>query len=141
DLKRDSRAGKRHGSFRETLAARGAPLADEEIHPGASSVEAGRFALERLLARSPGLDAVYFSNDDMALGGYFHCLAHAIAIPSRLAIFGYNGLDLGRAMPQPLSTIQTPRVATGQVAAQLVVENASSQVVDLGFELIEGATA
>jgi LacI family gluconate utilization system Gnt-I transcriptional repressor len=27
------------------------------------------------------------------------------------------------------------------VAAQLVVHNAPSQVVDLGFELIEGATA
>ena len=34
-----------------------------------------------------------------------------------------------------------PRVATGQVAAQLVVTNAPPQVVDLGFELIEGATA
>ncbi|SCW41351.1 substrate-binding protein-like domain-containing protein [Rhizobium mongolense subsp. loessense] len=104
-------------------------------------MENGRLGLERLLARTADLDAVYFSNDDMALGGYFHCLATGVSIPSQLAIFGYNGLDIGRATPQPLSTIRTPRVETGKVAAQLVVNNAPSQVVDLGFELIEGATA
>jgi LacI family gluconate utilization system Gnt-I transcriptional repressor len=141
DLDRDTRAGKRFSSFCETLSAGSTPLVDREIHAAASSVENGRLGLERLLARTPNLDAVYFSNDDMALGGYFHCLARGISIPSQLAIFGYNGLDIGRVTPQPFSTIRTPRVATGQVAAKLVVENASPQVVDLGFELIEGATA
>ncbi|CAN7735107.1 LacI family DNA-binding transcriptional regulator [Phyllobacterium sp. LjRoot231] len=141
DLDRDTRAGKRYSSFCETLSANGVPLADREIHIGASSVENGRLALDQLLARSPDIEAVYFSNDDMALGGYFHCMARGIAIPSQLAIFGYNGLDIGRVMPQALSTVRTPRVATGQVAAQLIVDNAPPRVVDLGFELIEGATA
>ncbi len=140
DLERDTRAGKRFGGFCETLGSAGFPLADREIHAGASSVESGRLGLERLLARQPDLDAVYFSNDDMALGGYFHCLARGISIPSQLAIFGYNGLDIGRVTPQPLSTIRTPRVSTGRVAAELVVANAPPQVIDLGFELIEGAT-
>ncbi|MCX8281418.1 LacI family DNA-binding transcriptional regulator [Phyllobacterium sp. 0TCS1.6C] len=141
DLKRDTRAAKRHASFRDALVDNGAGLAGEEIHPGRSSVEEGRGALSRLLARHPDLDAVYFSNDDMALGGYFHCLAQGIAIPGQLAIFGYNGLDIGKAMPQPLSTIRTPRAATGEVAAKLIVDKAPPQIVDLGFELITGATA
>jgi LacI family transcriptional regulator, gluconate utilization system Gnt-I transcriptional repressor len=141
DLDRDTRAGKRYSSFCETLIANGVPLADQEIYREASSVERGRLGLDNLLARTPDMDAVYFSNDDMALGGYFHCLARGIVIPSQLAIFGYNGLDLGRVMPQALSTIRTPRVATGQMAAELIVHNAPSQGIDLGFELIEGATA
>lgn len=141
DLKRDTRAGKRFGGFCETLGSAGFPLVDREIHVGASSVESGRLGLERLLARHSDLEAVYFSNDDMALGGYFHCLARGILVPSQLSIFGYNGLDIGRVTPQPLSTIRTPRVSTGRVAAELVVANAPPQVIDLGFELIEGATA
>ncbi|WEX91350.1 LacI family DNA-binding transcriptional regulator [Sinorhizobium garamanticum] len=140
DLDRDTRARKRFGGFCEALGAAGFALVDREICAGGSSVESGRLGLERLLARS-SLDAVYFSNDDMALGGYFHCLARGISIPSQLAIFGYNGLDIGRVTPQPLSTIRTPRVETGRVAAELVVTDAPPQVVDLGFELIEGATA
>jgi LacI family gluconate utilization system Gnt-I transcriptional repressor len=141
DIDRDTRAGKRYSSFCDTLSANGMPLVDQEIYREASSVERGRLGLDRLLARTPDIDAVYFSNDDMALGGYFHCLARGIVIPSELAIFGYNGLDLGRVMPQALSTIRTPRVAAGQLAAKLIMDNASPQVVDLGFELIEGATA
>ncbi|QND28831.1 LacI family DNA-binding transcriptional regulator [Sinorhizobium meliloti] len=141
DLGRDTRAGKRFEGFREALNLAGVPLLDREIRAGASSVGSGRAGLEQLLRRAPGLDAVYFSNDDMALGGYFHCLARTIPVPTRLALFGHNGLDIGQATPQPLTTIRTPRVATGKLAAELVINDHPSHVADLGFELIEGATA
>jgi LacI family gluconate utilization system Gnt-I transcriptional repressor len=91
--------------------------------------------------RNADLDAVYFSNDDMALGGYFHCLAAGLSIPGRIALFGYNGLDITAAMPQPLSTIRTPRLRIGQVAAERLGAGGPAETVDLGFELIEGATA
>jgi len=77
----------------------------------------------------------------MAFGGYFYCLGRGITVPSDLAIFGYNGLAIGRVLPQPLSTIRTPRVEIGAIAAQLVAQKAPSQRVDLGFELVPGATA
>lgn len=141
DLTKDKRAAKRYAGFREGLSAAGLALAGEERVASPSSVEAGRHGLESLLARVPDLDAAYFSNDDMALGGYFHCLAHGIAVPGRLALFGYNGLDVGRLMPQPLATIRTPRVEAGATAARLLCAGGPAIVVDLGFELIEGATA
>ncbi|MDX1201939.1 LacI family DNA-binding transcriptional regulator [Sinorhizobium medicae] len=141
DLDLDTRAGKRFTGFCEALNLAGSRLAGREIRAGASSVESGRAGLKQLLERAPGLDAVYFSNDDMALGGYFHCLANRIAVPADLALFGHNGLDIGQAIPQPLASIRTPRVATGKLAAELVINEAPPQVADLGFELIEGATA
>ncbi|WP_245434973.1 LacI family DNA-binding transcriptional regulator [Mesorhizobium sp. WSM3879] len=140
DLSRDLRAAKRFAGFRSALAEAGLEVAAEEIIPSSSSIEAGRDGLGRLLGRAPDLDAVYFSNDDMAIGGYFHCLARGIAIPGRLAIFGYNGLDVARAAPQPLSTIRTPRVAVGETGARLVCSDGPPTKIDLGFELIEGAT-
>ena len=140
DLSRDLRAAKRFAGFRSALGEVGIEVAVEEIVPASSSIEAGRDGLARLLERGPHLDAVYFSNDDMAMGGYFHCLARGIAIPDRLAIFGYNGLDVARSAPQPLSTILTPRVAVGEMGARLVCSDGPPTTVDLGFELIEGAT-
>lgn len=136
----DLRAAKRFAGFRAALGEAGLSVIGEEIIPAASSIEAGRDGLARLLRRCPDLDAVYFSNDDMAIGGYFHCLAHGITIPDGLAIFGYNGLDVARSAPQPLSTILTPRVAVGEIGARLVCSEGPSAVVDIGFELIEGAT-
>ena len=141
DLDRDLRAGKRLAGFAAALDAAGHPLRDREILAGPSSAAAGREALGRLLARNADLDAVYFSNDDMALGGYFHCLAAGLSIPGRIALFGYNGLDITVAMPQPLSPIRTPRLRIGQVAAERLGAGGPAETVDLGFELIEGATA
>jgi len=49
-----------------------------------------------MLERTPSLDAGYFSNDDMAIGGYFFCLSHRIKIPDRIALLGYSGLEAER---------------------------------------------
>jgi LacI family gluconate utilization system Gnt-I transcriptional repressor len=141
DLERDKRAGKRYAAFRDTLLEAGFPLSDLQTAPAGSSVEVGRVGLEALLARSPRLDAVYFSNDDMAIGGYFHCLSRDISIPGELALFGYNGLNIATVAPQPLTTIRTPRTLVGKVGAELVISAAPAQTIDLGFELIVGATA
>jgi LacI family gluconate utilization system Gnt-I transcriptional repressor len=97
--------------------------------------------LAQLLKRQPALDAIYFSNDDLALGGYFHCLEHGINVPGTLALFGYNGLEITHLTPSPLSTIRTPRIAMGKVGANLLLAGGPSTVVDLGFELIVGATS
>jgi LacI family gluconate utilization system Gnt-I transcriptional repressor len=140
DLSRDLRAAKRFAGFRSALEEAGLKVAAQEIIPASSSIEAGRDGLARLLERGISLDAVYFSNDDMAIGGYFHCLARGIAIPGQLAIFGFNGLDVARSAPQPLSTILTPRVAVGENGARLVCSEGPPARIDLGFELIEGAT-
>lgn len=140
DIAQDTRAGKRLAGFRETLAEAGLALAGEEIRAVRSSVGEGRAGLAALSARQPQLDAVYFSNDDMALGGYFHCLEAGISVPGQLAIMGFNGLDIARHTPQPLTTIETPRVEIGRIAAQLVLDDAVQQAVDCGFCLVAGAT-
>lgn len=141
DIRGDIRAGKRLEGFRAVLHENGLNFVDQEFHPSmASSVEAGRVGVARLLKRQSGLDAIYFSNDDLALGGYFHCLEHDISVPRDLALFGYNGLEITRLTPQPLSTIRTPRVAMGKVGANLLLSGGPSTIVDVGFELVVGAT-
>jgi LacI family gluconate utilization system Gnt-I transcriptional repressor len=141
DIRIDIRAGKRLEGFRAVMRENGLRLADEEFYPsGRSSVEAGRIGLERLLKRQAGLDAIYFSSDDLALGGYFHCVERGISIPSGLALFGYNGLEITRVMPQPLSTIRPPRMAMGIAGANLLLSGGPPTIVDVGFELVVGAT-
>ena len=61
-------------------------------------------------------------------------------MPSQLAIMGYNGLDIGRFAPQPLTTLRTPRTEIGEIGARMVMEDGDPQVVSLPFELVKGAT-
>ena len=142
DILVDLRAAKRLQGFQAAMRENGLDVVDQEFFPTAgSTVEAGRIGLARLLERQPELDAIYFSNDDLALGGYFHCLEHNIAIPGTLALFGYNGLEITRLTPQPLSTIRTPLIAMGKIGARLLLADGPPTVMDLGFELIAGATS
>ncbi|MDQ0456751.1 LacI family DNA-binding transcriptional regulator [Rhizobium paknamense] len=140
DLERDTRSAKRFSGFLEGLAAAGLTLAAREICDAPSSVGAGKAGLAALLARHADLDAVYFSNDDMALGGYFHCLAVGLSVPGDLSLIGFNALDICRHTPQPIASVLTPRIETGQRAAELFLNDAPAQTLDLGFTLIPGGT-
>ncbi len=88
---------------------------------------------------------IVYSNDDMAVGGLFHCMEQGIAVPDQLALFGFNGLEIGRALPQPLSTIRSNRFLIGQKAVEVIladpVRPEKPTIIDTGFELFEGATA
>lgn len=121
DLEHDSRAGVRLQGLAETLATVGLAVPEVHLTGGASSVGAGRAGLAALLARVPDLDAVVFSNDDMAVGGVFHCWSAEIALPQDLAIFGFNGLEVGQALPQPLSTLRSNRERIGQLAVAAIL--------------------
>lgn len=142
----DRRARLRFEGMEEALKENGLAFADTQLHEGATSTLAGREMLAALLARSPDLDVVVFSNDDMALGGVFHCYAAGIALKEQLAVFGFNGLDIGASLPVPLSTIRSQRFEIGKVAAEKILEDPARRadppaVIDIGYEIVTGATA
>lgn len=145
DWTRDLRARLRYDGFCEALAAGGAALVAQTRADGPSSARAGRDKLAELLGQAPGLDAVYFSNDDMAVGGVFHCLGAGVVVKEQLAIFGFNGLDIGEALPTPLSTVRSNRYLIGRLAVEKILEGGprltSPVVIDTGFEIVVGATA
>jgi LacI family gluconate utilization system Gnt-I transcriptional repressor len=145
DWLRDRRARLRFDGLVAALREAGLSFVDIALHDGPSSTMAGRQTLATLLARAPSIDVAVFSNDDMAVGGVFHCLAEAIVIKKRLAIFGFNGLSIGAALPLPLSTIRSHRFEIGETAARMVLDNEGSSgeptIVDIGYEIVVGATA
>jgi len=141
----DLRGGKRRQGFLRALDEHGLALHGEFIAPQPSSVLLGRSGLASLLARYPELDAVYFSNDDMAVGGLMHCLRAGIEVPRRLALAGFNGLEIGEATPLRLTTVKSPRYEIGRLAADHILARLEGGEPplrsDLGCEFIAGETA
>jgi LacI family transcriptional regulator, gluconate utilization system Gnt-I transcriptional repressor len=144
DWQSDRRARLRYDGLCQALAESGISIAAHAIAEGQSSVATGRQQTE-LLCRTSKVDVAVYSNDDMAVGGIFHCMAAGIRLPDQLAIFGFNGLDIGRELPQPLSTMRSNRFLIGQKSIEAIMlsperpETKSS--IDTGFEIFEGATA
>ncbi len=141
----DDRARARYEGLCTSLREAGLSLIAEHRYPGPSSTKAGRDTLEILLSAHPELDVVIFPNDDMAMGGIFHCMHAGITVREQLAIFGFNGLDIGQAMPMPLSTILSKRFLIGKTAAEKLLESrerpSEKTIINTGFDIIEGATA
>ena len=145
DWTADRRARFRYEGLRGALRESGLSLVAERLSPGASSTEAGRATLEHLLSARPDVDVVVFSNDDMAVGGVFHCMAAGIQPKRDLGLFGFNGLDIGQALPRALSTVRSNRYLIGRLAAEKILERPTrlegGEVIDTGFEICEGDTA
>ena len=146
DLVLDQRARARYQGLCETLTEEaGLPLVAECRTGKPSSTLEGRKNLARLLAENTHIDAVAFSNDDMAVGGFMHCLAAGIAVPEQLALIGFNGLEIGQALPKSLTTVFSNRFAIGRTTVEMLLSEPKrpqeTRIIDAGFSIIEGATA
>jgi LacI family gluconate utilization system Gnt-I transcriptional repressor len=146
DLEADRRAGKRREGFLAAARETGASITAELTAPAPSSVALGRELTARLLAEAPERpQAICYSNDDMAVGGFFHCMAAGLDVPGDLAICGFNGLDIGQQLPCPLTTIESGRTGIGEQAAAMILSrfhgSPTPTRLDTGFRLLRGASA
>lgn len=120
-LDRDTRAAKRYQGYKAALDAAGKSITVEAVRGEGSSVAAGKALTADLLRTAPDLDAIYYSNDDLAIGGLFHCMEAQIPVPDQLILAGFNGLDLTTSLPAPIATTRTSRRDIGKEAAKAIL--------------------
>jgi LacI family transcriptional regulator, gluconate utilization system Gnt-I transcriptional repressor len=136
----DHRARKRMEGFEAALHSAGVPLVDREFYSGGSALLKGREMTAAILARSPDLDFLYYSNDMIGAGGLLYCLAQGIDVPGRLGLAGFNGVELLDGLPRKLATMDACRADIGARAAAIIAAGAAGQVVELFPTLEPGDT-
>ena len=125
NYKFDFTARKRFKAFADVLDESGLNLVKTVIGREPSSPLLGRRLTSELLDVAERIDAIYYSNDDMAVGGLMHCLANGIPVPDSVALCGYSGFSLTYALPMQLTTVVSPRFEIGREAARYIVERLS----------------
>ncbi|WP_126975164.1 LacI family DNA-binding transcriptional regulator [Frigidibacter oleivorans] len=131
----DHRARKRMEGFEAGLAEAGLALADREFYSGGSALAKGREMTQAMLARSPDLDFLYYSNDMIGAGGLLWCLGQGLDVPGKIGLAGFNGVDLLDGLPVRLATMDACRREIGQQAAKIVAGQSGSGLI--GGERIE----
>jgi LacI family transcriptional regulator, gluconate utilization system Gnt-I transcriptional repressor len=131
----DHRARKRLEGFVAGLAEGGVELEDREFYSGGSALLKGREMTEVMLARSPDLDFLYYSNDMIGAGGLLYCLDKGIDVPNRLGLAGFNGVDLLEGLPRRLATMDACRRDIGRRAASIIAGHSETGLI--GGERIE----
>nr|WP_321445601.1 LacI family DNA-binding transcriptional regulator [uncultured Cohaesibacter sp.] len=121
---RDLRANKRFQAFANYVQGAGGQIVDKRIADEGSSIKLGSQLAEEMLGAPHRLDAIYCSNDDIAAGVLMYCMGHSISIPDDIALAGFNGLSFLEALPQRVTTTETPRYEMGSAAANYIVSEA-----------------
>jgi LacI family transcriptional regulator, gluconate utilization system Gnt-I transcriptional repressor len=133
----DHRARKRLEGFEEGLAKAGLTLADREFYSGGSALLKGREMTEAMLARTPDLDFLYYSNDMIGAGGLLYCLDKGIDVPGHLGLAGFNGVELLEGLPRRLATMDACRLEIGRRAAEIIAGKGHDSGGLIGGEVIE----
>ncbi len=66
--------------------------------------------------------AVFMYNDRMAAGGLHAMRELGLRVPEDVALVGFDGVALGGFTDPPLTTVEHPREALGQLAAQTLLD-------------------
>jgi LacI family gluconate utilization system Gnt-I transcriptional repressor len=144
---RPVRSRKRRIAFETELEKLGNPLKAFQICEEASSIVIGAREMERMLAEHDTIDAVFFANDDLAIGALLYCQRNNIAVPNDVAIAGFNGMEMAQMISPCLTTLRTPRYEMGRIAGEMLRQRIDGtldglQIIhELPIELIPGETS
>ncbi|NRB20054.1 MAG: LacI family DNA-binding transcriptional regulator [Rhodobacteraceae bacterium] len=116
----DHRARKRFEGFTEALAKEGVEIEDRDFYSGGSALAKGREMTQEMLARSPDLDFLYYSNDMIGAGGLLYLLDQGVDVPGQIGLAGFNGVELLQGLPRQLATMDACRLQVGRKAAEII---------------------
>lgn len=132
----DHRARKRFEGFTQALAKGGVEIADHEFYTGGSALSKGRELTADLMARTPDLDFLYYSNDLIGAGGLLWLLEQGYDIPGRIGLAGFNGVELLQGLPRRLATMDACRAEIGRRAAEIIVARTADPVREADKQVI-----
>jgi LacI family gluconate utilization system Gnt-I transcriptional repressor len=141
DTRTNRRARERLRGYQAALKSLGRkldPLLVMEIPSGLTS---GAHALVDMVTRSPDVDAIFFAGDVFAIGALFEAQRRGWKVPGRVAIAGFDDLDILQHTVPKVTCLRLPRLEIGRRSAEALLERlrGGDQAVrlDLGFEVIQ----
>jgi LacI family gluconate utilization system Gnt-I transcriptional repressor len=109
-----------------------------EVAPGLTS---GAHAMVDMMTRMPAVDAIFFAGDVLAIGALFEAQRRGWKVPGRMAIAGFDDLDILQHTVPRLTCLRLPRLEIGRRGAEALLERirgaADPVRLDLGFEVIQ----
>lgn len=124
-------ACQRKQGWEDALKNRGIPVTPQHWTQGDWNSAGGEAAFAELLQKYPQVDAVFVSNDQMALGVLHLAHARGIRVPEDLAVIGFDNLPEAAFFTPSLTTIEQPLEELGALSVKTLVaqiESASSDV-------------
>jgi LacI family transcriptional regulator len=114
-------ARQRQLGWRESLQEQGLPAADRQVVNGDWGATSGEEGLYRLIEQQPDLDAVFASNDQMALGVLQAAHRLGRRVPEELAVVGVDNIAESSHFWPALTTVDQPLRDAGGLAVREII--------------------
>ncbi|MCG2784033.1 MAG: LacI family transcriptional regulator [Anaerolineae bacterium] len=135
----------RKQGWEDTLKSVGVDAGPQKWSQGNWSSASGEAAFAELIQKYPQMNAVFASNDQMALGALHYCHNNGICVPKDMAIVGFDNLTESAYFHPSLTTITNPLRELGILAiktllAQVDGHTEPENVITLQTDLIVRAS-
>ena len=90
------------------------PANKSAVFAGAFTEESGYLAGRQIAAADPRPDAVFASNDMMAIGCLFALTEAGIRVPTDIALTGFDDIPIARFVTPPLTTVRAQTTELGR---------------------------
>jgi LacI family transcriptional regulator len=111
-------ARQRQSGWQDALREAGIPIEADLVVEGDWEAASGERGLRQLLEQRPDLDAVFISNDQMALGALQAARKLGVRVPEDLAVVGFDDVPEAVYFQPPLSTVRQDMVELGRCAVR-----------------------
>jgi DNA-binding LacI/PurR family transcriptional regulator len=127
-------AQEREIGWTEVVRAHGTDDPDAVKVNGDWSAASGDVGLHTLMAKSPDIDAVFASNDQMALGALQAARRLGIKVPEELGIVGFDDIPEAPYFYPSLTTVRQNARALGALAVDQMCNAIQSRQEDIEFK-------
>ncbi|WP_307337377.1 LacI family DNA-binding transcriptional regulator [Caldalkalibacillus uzonensis] len=97
--------------------------------------EGGYHATKLLIMQGDLPTAVFYANDEMALGGYQAFEEMGIKIPDDISVMGFDDIQIAQYLNPPLTTVKQPKYEAGTLAAHLLFQAFDNQEINRRYDL------
>lgn len=116
----------RYRGYRSVLEKYNLPLDSSLVVRGWMHEKDGKTGIQALLKLKERPDAVFATNDPVAIGAFGEIKKNGLTIPDDIALIGFTGSAITALIDPPLSTVSLSAYLIGKTAAELLFEQLNS---------------
>lgn len=97
--------------------------------------EGGYRATKMLIAQRDLPEAIFYGNDEMAIGGLQAFKENGISVPNDISIIGFDDIQLAEYVTPSLTTMKQPKYEAGALSVHLIFQMLSGEKVNHNYKL------
>jgi LacI family transcriptional regulator len=125
----------RFKGYRAALEKHGIEYRPKWKVSGGFTREGGYQATKMIIAQKDIPQAIFYANDEMAIGGIQALNEKKISVPDDISIIGFDDIQLSEYVSPPLTTMRQPKYEAGALAVHLIFQVLSKEKVDQNYKL------